>query len=164
MTKLLNSLAERGTGQANPGGNGGGVADALRSLLSGGGSNDPTTTLPAETEKQSTALWTMIHIIFSILAGAWLLVVLHTATKDFGNDPPPPPTIKDPFLVFVLGELIMMGGRSILQPTDSTARAGSGSSLRYVTRLGGIVKQICRDGSIVLFMLGAANWRNGTAR
>jgi GET complex subunit GET2 len=161
MMKLLASLTsgQDNTDPNNPTGlpfspediqNATGVPSWATSLLMGGKTNAP----PTLEERKTTAIWNVAHILFSILAGMYLIFVLGDATAKFGNDPPPPATVKNPFLIFVLGELLIHGSRILMRDLSSTKR-GSGWYR--------ILKDVGRDGSIVLFMLGAANWWNGTA-
>jgi GET complex subunit GET2 len=161
MMKLLSSLTGGGnnTDPNNPAGlpfspediqNATGVPSWATSLLMGGKGNVP----PTPEERKTTAIWNVVRIMFSILAGVYLLFVLGDATAKFGSDPPPPATVKNPFLIFVLGELLIHGSRTLMKDSSSTKRG---------RRWYRILKDVGRDGSIVLFMLGAANWWNGTA-
>jgi GET complex subunit GET2 len=161
MMKLLSSLTggENNTDPNNPTGlpfspddiqNATGVPSWATSLLMGGKGNVP----PTPEERKTTAIWNVVRITFSILAGVYLLFVLGDATAKFGNDPPPPATVKNPFLIFVLGELLIHGSRTLMRGPPSTKRGSEWYQL---------LKDVGRDGSIVLFMLGASNWWNGTA-
>lgn len=127
-----------------------GVPSWATSLLMGGKGKVP----PTAAERKTAMIWNAIHIVFSILTGIYLLFMLGDATAKFGQDPPPPATAKNPFLVFVLGELLIHGSR-ILMKDPASMKRGNGWLQ--------ILKDVGRDGSIVLFMLGAANWWNGTA-
>ncbi|KAF7512066.1 hypothetical protein GJ744_002779 [Endocarpon pusillum] len=161
MMKLLSSLAggENSTDPNNPTGlpfspediqSATGMPSWATSLLMGGKGKVPAT---AE-ERKTATIWNMVHIIFSILAGAYLLSVLGGATEKFGKEPPPPATAKNPFLAFALGELLIHASRVLMKDPASTQRADGWLQ---------ILKDVARDGSIVLFILGAANWWNGTA-
>jgi GET complex subunit GET2 len=161
MMRLLASLTggDGNTDPNNPAGlplspediqNATGMPSWATSLLMGGNGKVP----PTAEERKTAAIWNVAHIVFSILAGLYLLFVLRDATSKFGKDPPPPPTAKNPFLTFVLGELGIHGSRILMRGPSSTKRSNGWLQ---------IVKDVARDGSIVLFMLGAANWWNGTA-
>lgn len=127
-----------------------GMPSWATSLLLGGGEKIP----PTAEDRKTAAIWRTVHIVFSILAGLYLLTMLRSGTSKFGKDPPPPPTVKNPFLMFMLGELLILGSR-ILMGDPSSSNRGNG----WLE----IFRDVARDGSIVLFMLGAANWWNGTA-
>lgn len=127
-----------------------GVPSWATSMLLGGKGKVP----PTEAEQKTASIWNMAHIIFSILAGIYLVYILGDATAKFGKDPPPPATAKNPFLIFVLGELLLHGSR-ILTKDPSTTKRGNGWLH--------MMRDVARDGSIVLFMLGVTNWWNGTA-
>lgn len=127
-----------------------GVPSWATGLLMGGKGKVP----PTAAESRTAMIWNVVRILFSVLAGFYLLFVLGDATAKFGQDPPPPATAKNPFLIFVLGESLIHGSRILMKDPAST-RGGNGPLQ--------IIKDVARDGSIVLFMLGAANWWNGTA-
>ena len=159
--KLLSSLAggESNMDPSNPGGSpfspediqsATGVPSWATSLLMGGKGRSP----PTAQEEKTAAIWNMIRIVFSIMAGVYLLFVLGDATAKFGKDPPPPATAKNPFLVFGLGELLIYGSRILMRDPSCTKRGNGWLQ---------VLRDVARDGSIVLFMLGTANWWNGTA-
>ena len=104
---------------------------------------------PTPAEEQTTRLWTLIHVFFSLLAGIYVVHVLSSSTKLFGSSPPPPATIKNPFLVFIMGELLVHTTQMIL-----VDRAGPKGMWAWWQ----ILKDIARDGSIVVFIMGAASW------
>lgn len=161
IMKLLSSLTggENNMDPNNPTGlpfspediqNATGMPSWATSLLMGGKGKVP----PTAEERKTATMWNFIHIVFSVLAGAYLLFVLGDATEKFGKEPPPPATAKNPFLAFTLGELLIHGSRILMKDPASTKRGNGWLQ---------ILKDVARDGSIVLFMLGAANWWNGTA-
>ena len=161
MMKLLSALAG-GEGNMDPNNPAGlpfspddiqkatGMPSWATSLLMGGKGKVP----PTEEERKSATIWNLVHIVLSVMIGIYLLFVLGDATAKFGKDPPPPAAVKNPFLIFVLGKLLIHGSRTLMKDPAST-RSGNGWYQ--------ILKDVARDGSIVLFMLGAANWWNGTA-
>lgn len=161
MMKLLSSLTggEANMDHNNPAGlpfspediqNATGMPSWATSLLLGGKGKVP----PTVAEKKTAAIWNMVHIVFSVLAGIYLVFLLGDATAKFGKDPPPPATARNPFLIFVLGESFIHGSRILMKDPSSTNRGNGWLQ---------IMKDVARDGSIVLFMLGAASWWNGTA-
>jgi GET complex subunit GET2 len=164
MMKLLSSLVGGGEGNVD-GNNPDGLPFSPEDIQSATGMPSWATSMlmggkgkaaPTAQEKKAATMWNWIHIVFSFLAGLYLLFVLGDATAKFGRDPPPPATAKNPFLIFALGELVIHASRILLK-NPAGSRSGSGQAWLQIS------KDVARDGSIVLFMLGAANWWNGTA-
>lgn len=160
MFKILSSLAggESSMDPNNPAGlpfspddiqSATGMPSWATSLLLGGKGKVP----PTAEERKTAAIWKLVHILFSILSGVYLLIAMEVATAKFGKDPPPPPTVKNPFMIFVLGEILIHGSRILMRDPSSSNRGNGWLQ---------IVKDVGRDSSIMLFMLGAANWWNGT--
>jgi GET complex subunit GET2 len=168
MMRLLASLARGGEGNmdGNMDGNDTGALPILpediqsatgipswaTSMLMGGKEK----AAPSAQEKKAASMWKWIHIVFSFLAGLYLLYMLGDATAKFGKDPPTPATAKNPFVLFALGDLVIHASRILLKD-PARSRSGGGQAWLQIS------KDVARDGSIVLFMLGAANWWNGTA-
>ena len=153
----------------------------LNSILGGGDPNNPTAGLPFSPEdikkatglpsfvtdmifgsqkapptpaqEQSTRIWTMIHYLFSILAGLYVVRMVSYSVQEFGTNPPAPPTFQNPFLLFVMGELLVQGTRIV-----AVDRAGPKGAWAWWQ----ILKNVGRDGSIVVFMLGIATWWRGS--
>ena len=155
MMKMLNSLLGGGdpSDPANPGGlpfspddvsKATGLPPFLTKLFMGKGKTPPT---PAE--EQTVRMWTLIHVILSLLAGIYVVYVLSSSTKLFGSSPPPPATMKNPFLVFITGELVVHTTQMLL--VDKAGPKGMWAWWQ-------ILRDIGRDGSIVVFMMGAASW------
>jgi len=107
---------------------------------------------PTPAQEQAARMWTLIHVLFSLLAGIYVVHTLTSSTSLFGADPPPPATIRNPFLVFILGELLVQSTQMFL-----VDRAGPKGMWAWWQ----ILKDIARDGSIVVFMMGATNWLKG---
>jgi GET complex subunit GET2 len=155
MMKMLNSLLG-GTDASDPNNPGGlpfspddiskatGLPPFLTNMLMGQGKAPPTVA-----EEQIARIWTLIHVVFSLLAGIYVVYVLSSSTKLFGSSPPAPPTLKNPFLVFITGELLVHGTQMFL--VDRAASKGMWAWWQ-------ILRDIARDGSIVVFMMGAASW------
>jgi hypothetical protein len=155
MMKMLNSLlgGADGSDPTNPGGlpfspddisKATGLPPFLTNMFMGQGTAAPT---PAQ--EQTAWVWTLIHVIFSLLAGVHVVYVLSSSIKLFGSSPPAPVTIKNPFLVFITGELLVHSTQMFL-----VDRAGPKGMWAWWQ----ILKDIARDGSIVVFMMGAASW------
>ena len=158
MAKILNSLLG-GADSADPATLGGlpfspediskatGLPPFLTNMFLG--QEDATPTLAQE---QSARMWTLIHVLFSLLAGIHAVHTLTSSTGLFGADPPPPAIVRNPFLVFIMGELLVHSTQMLL-----VDRAGPKGMWAWWQ----ILKDIARDGSIVVFMMGATGWLKG---
>ena len=107
---------------------------------------------PTPAQEHTARMWTLIHVLFSLLAGIYVVHTLTSSTSLFGADPPPPATIRNPFLVFIMGELLVQSTQMFL-----VDRAGPKGMWAWWQ----ILKDIARDGSIVVFMMGATSWLKG---
>ncbi|OJI81104.1 hypothetical protein ASPTUDRAFT_128569 [Aspergillus tubingensis CBS 134.48] len=101
----------------------------------------------SDEEKREILVWKVLHVVFSMLIGVYLLVLIGSSVATFGSQPPPPATARNPFLFFTTGEVVLTGARVMMK------RGGGGLGL-WVQ----LVRDIARDGSIVLFLFGMANW------
>ncbi|GLA39439.1 hypothetical protein AnigIFM63309_006778 [Aspergillus niger] len=101
----------------------------------------------SDEEKREILVWKVLHVVFSVLIGVYLLVLIGSSVATFGSQPPPPATARNPFLFFTTGEVVLTGARIMMK------RGGGGLGL-WVQ----LVRDIARDGSIVLFLFGMANW------
>lgn len=104
---------------------------------------------PTAAEEQTARIWALVHIVLSLLAGFYVVYVLSSSTKMYGSSPPAPPTLKNPFLVFIAGELFLHTTQMLL--VDGAGPKGMWAWWK-------ILKDIARDGSIMVFMMGAASW------
>ena len=104
-------------------------------------------------QEKNARLWKVIHSIFSLLAGVYLMFVLHLAKEKYGAKPPAPPTFRNPFLLFVTGEALIHGTR--LLTTDRREARNTGSWIQ-------ISKGIGADGCILIFTMGLAAWWSGS--
>ena len=159
MMKMLNQMlgGADGSDPTNPGGlpfspddisKATGLPPFLTNMFMGGQKAPPT---PAQ--EQSARIWTIVHVIFSLLAGIYVVHTITSSTLLFGASPPAPATIQNPFLIFVMGELLVHGARTLLGGQGMPEGIGAWWL---------ILKGISRDGSIVVFMMGAAAWWNGS--
>ena len=158
MAKMLNSLlgGADGADPATPGGlpfspeeisKATGLPPFLTNMFFGQENATPT---PAQ--EQTARMWTLVHVLFSLLAGIYVVHTLTSSTSLFGVDPPPPATIRNPFLVFIMGELLVQSTQMFL-----VDRAGPKGMWAWWQ----ILKDVARDGSIVVFMMGATSWLKG---
>lgn len=113
-----------------------------------GGQNAPQTAA----QKQQEWVWKIVHILFSIVAGFYVLYMVGRSISAYGPKPPPPATAQNPFLVFVMGELLLEGATVMLR------NRSEGSSARSWVQM---LKDIGRDGGIVVFVLGLGLWWSG---
>lgn len=164
--RLLNSLrggmaAGDGAGAGGPnngGGNGGppisqadiatalGLPPFMASMLPGG--SQPQT----ESEKTAMWAWKILHVVFAIAVGVYFLVLMGSSVSLYGQSPPPPATARNPFMFFMTGEMVMTGARVFLKRGNGQA----GLALYF-----NLFRDVVRDGSLVVFLLGMGAWWNG---
>lgn len=118
-----------------------GVPPFLANMLGGLGGPAPT-----EAEQKRAMVWKTLHTIFALAVAGYLLFIIGASVALFGNSPPPPATAQSPFAIFVTGELLLTGGKVLF---------GGKSGLGMAVQL---FRDVVRDGSIVLFMLGMGTW------
>lgn len=104
---------------------------------------------PTAAQERSARIWTAISVLFSGIVGMYAVYMISLTTSVFGPNPPAPPVVQNPFLIFMTGEVLIRGTRMLLD--DQPSRGGAGAWLQ-------ILKGIARDGCIVVFMMGAASW------
>lgn len=102
---------------------------------------------PTEAEQKKLQKWKILHVLFAVGVAIYLFFVITTSVATFGSPPPKPATAQNPFAIFVTGELLLTGARALL--------GGKQGGIGMVFKL---VKDVVRDGSIVLFALGLATW------
>jgi hypothetical protein len=120
-----------------------GVPPYLANML--GGKQPPT-----EQEQKRQQVFKALHVLFAVVVSVYLLFVIGTSVATFGFPPPKPATAQNPWTVFVTGELLLSGGRVLL--------AGKQGGLGMAVQL---VRDVIRDGSLVLFVLGMGAWYHG---
>ncbi|KIW49885.1 hypothetical protein PV05_11523 [Exophiala xenobiotica] len=125
-----------------------GVPSFLTNMLMGGQKAPPT-----QAEAQATRLWKVLHVIFAVMAGLYLVFCIKKATEAFGENPPAPATFQNPFIVFATGELLVQGSRVL-----SSGHSGKSGISLWIQML----REIIGDGAIVVFMLGIACWWKGS--
>ena len=103
--------------------------------------------------------WKIVHVIFSLLIGFYALLSISKAIDLFGSDikvglpdhtVPAPATVRNPWWIFLGGEVMLqtarrMGGERI---------AGGYGSFKDILQ---VLKDISRDGLVVVFILGMAS-------
>ncbi|KAJ5318770.1 hypothetical protein MYU51_012871 [Penicillium brevicompactum] len=118
-----------------------GVPPFLANMLGGLGGAAPT-----EAEQKRAIVWKTLHTIFALAVAGYLLFIIGASVALFGSSPPPPATAQSPFAIFVTGELILTGGKALFG-----GKSGMGMAVQ-------LFRDVVRDGSIVLFMLGMGTW------
>ncbi|KAL4882081.1 hypothetical protein BJY04DRAFT_53217 [Aspergillus karnatakaensis] len=163
--KLLNSLmggmpgavagANPGAGAPPaPGAGPGGLSPELASSL--GLPPWMTSMLGAATQQESdqnkkmVLIWKILHIVFSVALGIYLVFLTSSSVAVYGKQPPPPATAQNPFLYFTTGEVVL-GSARVLMKDRSGGVIGPFAYLQ-------VLKDFIRDGSIVLFLFGMGGW------
>ncbi|CAG8202345.1 unnamed protein product [Penicillium salamii] len=120
-----------------------GVPPFLANMLGGLGGPAPT-----EAEQKRATMWKTLHTIFALAVAGYLLFIIGSSVALFGSSPPPPATAQSPFAIFVTGELLLTGGKVLFG-----GKSGMGMAVQ-------LFRDVVKDGSIVLFMLGMGTWYN----
>jgi len=107
---------------------------------------------PSQTEIQATRIWKLVHVVFAIVAGLYLVFSIGGSTQTYGENPPAPATFRNPFIVFLTGELLVQSARVL-----SKGQSGK-SGIGLWIQLG---KEFIGDGAVMVFMLGLASWKRG---
>ncbi|RAL17547.1 uncharacterized protein BO97DRAFT_439428 [Aspergillus homomorphus CBS 101889] len=102
-----------------------------------------------DAEKREIMVWKIVHLVFAIVAGMYLLFVLGSSVSVYGRAPPAPATARDPFTVFMTGEVVLSGARALLRSRGKGFGLGLGVQL---------VRDVIRDGSLMVFLFGMATW------
>lgn len=104
---------------------------------------------PTPAEERSVRLWKMVHVLVAVLSGFYMLFTISASTETYGAEPPAPPTFQNPFVVFLMAELLLQSTRIL-----TVGPAGKrGLGLWYQ-----MLKEFAGDGAIVVFMVGLATW------
>ncbi|KAJ5679300.1 hypothetical protein N7462_007544 [Penicillium macrosclerotiorum] len=108
-----------------------------------GGATQP----PTEKEQKTAQVWKVLHIIFALGVAIYLLFIIGTSVAMFGSPPPKPATAQNPFLIFVTGEMVLTSGRALF----GGKKGGLSMGIQAF-------RDVIRDGSLVLFVLGLGAW------
>ncbi|KIX06321.1 uncharacterized protein Z518_04296 [Rhinocladiella mackenziei CBS 650.93] len=125
-----------------------GLPPFLTNMMMGGQKTPPT-----QAEVQATRLWKVLHVIFAIMVGLYLVFSINKATEIFGENPPAPATFQNPFLVFATGELLVQS--TMVATKGHSGKSGTGVWIQ-------MGKEFIGDGAIVVFILGIASWWKGS--
>ena len=111
----------------------------------------PAPVPPTEAEKRTESLWKLVRVVLSSLIGIYTIWIVNKSVELFGQNPPAPATAQNPFVIFVMAELLVHGARTMTGRTTGNGLKGWFQS----------VKDIGRDGAIVIFLLGCNSWWRG---
>ncbi|KIW72709.1 hypothetical protein PV04_00885 [Phialophora macrospora] len=107
---------------------------------------------PSPAVIQATRIWKIVHVVFAMLAGLYLVFDINKSTQLYGENPPAPATFQNPFIVFLTGELLLQSARVL-------TNGGSGKSgIGLWIQMG---KELFGDGMVMVFGLGLAAWVKG---
>ena len=108
---------------------------------------------PSKAEIQATRFWKVVHVLFALVAGIYLVFSVNKSNEAFGENPPAPATFQNPLLLFATGELLIQSTR--IATKSHSGRSGAGLGLQ-------MVKELIGDGAVVVFILGFCGvWWNG---
>jgi GET complex subunit GET2 len=115
---------------------------------------------PQTPEQAKQALrWKIVHIVFSFLLGFYVLFSITKAVDLFGSSAemglpdqpiPAPATVRNPWWIFLAGEVMLQSARRMGGQTV-------GGGLGGFKDVWQVLKDIARDGSIVVFVMGVAS-------
>lgn len=104
----------------------------------------------------------LVHAVFALFVGIYLLLTYTRSVAMFGTNPPPPATARNPLLWFFTGEALIEGLNAVVGNGDAAANGnGRGGSLAVVKKGMATARQVCADGGVVLFIIGAGMWFMG---
>lgn len=123
-----------------------GIPPLLSNMIFGGGASQQT-----PEEKNRERILKLLHTLFALFIGFYLVTLVSSAVTTYGVNPPPPATAQNPFVIFMTVEMLLIGARVAL------GRIQQGTLATGLQ----IFRALVRDGSIAIFALGAASWWNG---
>ncbi|DAA74003.1 TPA_exp: Uncharacterized protein A8136_3785 [Trichophyton benhamiae CBS 112371] len=111
--------------------------------------------------QRNNSIWKAAHIVFATATSLYFLMLLQSTINLYGGGDrlPPPATVQNPFLILVMGELLLIGTREIFMNNDGN---GAGSGVIGVLKTGRrVLSDLLRDGKIMIFILGIGSlWMN----
>jgi hypothetical protein len=127
-----------------------GIPPLLSNMIFGGGGQQQQT----PEEKNREKILKLLHTLFALVIGVYLVTLVSSAVTTYGVNPPPPATAQNPFVIFMTVELLLIGARMVLGKSQQGTLGTLATGLQ-------IFRTLVRDGSIAIFALGAASWWNG---
>ncbi|EEQ33583.1 hypothetical protein McanMca71_004645 [Microsporum canis] len=111
--------------------------------------------------QRNNSIWKAIHIIFATATSLYFLMLLQSTVSLYGGGDrlPPPATAQNPFLILVMGELLLTGTRVIFMNNEGN---GAGNGIIGALKTGKrVLSDVIRDGKIMIFVLGIGSlWMN----
>lgn len=109
-------------------------------------------------EQRRNSIFKIVHLVFALVMGWYLLSSISGAVVTYGPDPPPPSTAQSPFVVFMTVEVVLAGIR-----VGGRVMDGQGRDAKMWLK---VLGDVARDGKIVVFLLGMWSLfsESGTAR
>ncbi|KAK2850670.1 hypothetical protein FQN49_005437 [Arthroderma sp. PD_2] len=104
--------------------------------------------------QRNTSIWRAVHIIFATATSLYLLMLLQSTISLYGGGDrlPPPATAQNPFLILVMGELLLTGTRVMFMNDEGN---GGGNGVIGKLKTGKrVLSDFMRDGKIMIFVLG----------
>ena len=126
-----------------------GIPSFLTSMFLGGKKQAP----PTAEEISRARTWKILRSIVFVFVGLYTVFTLSRSVETFGQHPPVPATIQNPFTIFLMCELLVSGAKAVM--TGQPARQ---NGFKAWTQSG---REVARDGAIMIFMLGAYSWWKG---
>jgi hypothetical protein len=112
----------------------------------------PSKAPPTASELKTLRFWRLLHVIVALATGIYMLFMLNQSVEKFGNNPPAPATVRNPFTIFMMAQILLQSTRIV-----TAGPAGKrGPGLWYQ-----MLKELAGDGAIVVFILGCASWWYG---
>lgn len=87
-----------------------------------------------------------------MIVGVYTIFVTERSVRLFGKEPPAPATVRNPFLMFITGELVIQGSKAVRSGT--AAKRGLELCLQ-------VLRDLAADGCVVIFILGLGSWWQG---
>lgn len=126
-----------------------GIPSFLTNMIFGGPKEAPLSPRQVQTER----FWKVLRTVVSFLVAFYTIFTIDKSISAFGQHPPAPATAQNPFVVFLMAELLI-NGTKIVFPGRPVA-----GGLKSWFRTG---KDAARDGAIVVFVLGIYSWFRGS--
>lgn len=123
-----------------------GIPSFLTGMFLGGKQQVP----PSAEQVSKERTWKIVRVVLSVLIGIYTIFTLDNSLTTFGQNPPAPATARNPFVVFLTGQLLVNGAKAALAGNTSS-QGGLKSYYRNV-------KDVAADGAIIIFMLGVYSW------
>ncbi|KAF3481359.1 uncharacterized protein GIQ15_04118 [Arthroderma uncinatum] len=111
--------------------------------------------------QRNNTIWRAVHIIFATATSLYLLMLLKSSISLYGGGDrlPPPATVQNPFLILVMGELLLTGTRVMFMNNEGN---GGGNGVIGALKTGRrVLSDVMRDGKIMIFVMGIGSlWMN----